>query len=158
MEHLDALFDSQQQLGPESLVDMCFRTICDNLDIISEKDESGFRILDEDLKLPSEICDKLIEFVQRSSNAEADDTFFTIFRSTKAVKLKRVKISSSSITDWSLMFIARPEITHLEFDDCCELTSLSIEHINERCHNLHSLAFRGCQKVVQNPLKCETKH
>ncbi|XP_043277566.1 protein zer-1 homolog [Venturia canescens] len=150
MALLDHLFDSKQQSGPDSLADLCCKTICDNLDIISIKDQHGNRTLRDDITLPSEICDKIIEFVQRSTVSNADNSFFAMFRNTKATRLKRVSIASNFITDWAVMVIATPEVSHLDFGECRNLTTLSIECINAMCHpDLHSLAFRGPQTVLR---------
>ena len=157
MEHLDAILNSEQQTGPESLADMCYRTISDNLDIISVQDGQGDRTLREGLRLPSEICDRLIEFVQRSSVSKANDAFFAIFMLTNDARLKRVKIGSSLITDLAIMRIMRPEVTHLELNDCRKLSGISLEHINTRSKNLYSLTFRDCPEIMRWPAGSKNK-
>lgn len=156
MAHLDMLFNSKQYVGPESLADLCFKTICDNLDIISIKGKRGNRSLIKGLVFPSEICDKLIEFAQRNDKIEADDGFFHMFEDVIATRLRRVRVHRSSITDTSVAIIAIHQVAHLAFSDCSLITKLGIEYINNHSKNLQSLAFRGCPRVTPVDLRsCE---
>lgn len=147
MAYLDALFNQKQYLGSDSLADLCFRLICANLDIISFKDKNGYRTLRCGLAFPSEICDKIIEFAQKNGTCDVDDRFLSIFKS-QGTRLKRVKIVNCSLTDESVLVIAKHKVTDLELTECSKLTDLSIEHINAHSENLTSLAFRGTSTVV----------
>ncbi|XP_033224674.1 protein zer-1 homolog [Belonocnema kinseyi] len=144
MSHLDILFDSKQYAGLETLTNLCYKVICENLDIISTKGKRGHRTLRKGLAFPSEICDKIIEYAQHSEAIEENDCFFSIFKNVLVTKLKRVKINNCSLTDSSVLTIASHKVTELEFNNCSNLTELSIEHVNANAENLQSLAFRGC--------------
>ncbi|XP_015126725.1 protein zer-1 homolog isoform X2 [Diachasma alloeum] len=148
MAHLDVIFSSKQYVGPESLADLCFRTICDNLDIISTTGRRGYRSLIKGLVFPSEICDKLIEFAQRNENIKVDDRFFHIFEDVVATRLRRVRVCHSGITDSSIAAITKHQVTHLAFEDCNLITRMGIEYVNGNSKNLTSLAFRGCSRVT----------
>lgn len=150
MAHIDALFNSKQYVGPESLAELCFKKICNNLDIISIKGKHGQRSLIRGLVFPSEICDKIIEFAQKCDNIIVDDDFFLIFEDIIATRLRRVKVTNSKISDISVGIIANHHVTHLAFNDCEYLSKLSIEYINNNSKNLQSLSFRGCHNV--NPV------
>lgn len=152
MAYLDALFNQKQYLGPESLADLCFRLICTNPDIISSKDERGYRTLRKGLAFPSEICDKLIEFAQKNVTRDVDDYFLSIFKDA-ATRLKRVKIVNCTLSDESVLTITRQKVTELELSKCRNLTELSLEYINANSENLTSLAFRGTSVVVPPRLK-----
>ena len=144
MSHLDILCDSKQYAGLETLTNLCYKVICENLDIISTKGKRGHRTLRKGLAFPSEICDKIIEYAQHSEAIEENDCFFSIFKNVLVTKLKRVKINNCSLTDSSVLTIASHKVTELEFNNCSNLTELSIEHVNANSENLQSLAFRGC--------------
>uniref|UniRef100_A0A0C9QA43 CG12084_1 protein n=1 Tax=Fopius arisanus TaxID=64838 RepID=A0A0C9QA43_9HYME len=148
MAHLDLIFSSKQYVGPESLADLCFRAICDNLDIISTRGRRGYRTLNKGLVFPSEICDKLVEFAQKNDKIEVDDRFFHIFQDVVATRLRRVSICHSAITDTSIAAITKHQVTHLAFEDCGLISKLGIEDINANAKNLQSLAFRGCPRLA----------
>lgn len=130
--------------GVESLTNLCYKVICENLDAISTKGKRGHRKLKKDLILPSEICDKIILYSQQSEAIEENDYFFSIFKNVHVTKLKRVKISNCSLTDSSVLTIVSHKVTELEFNNCSNITELSIEHLNENSENLQSLVFHGC--------------
>lgn len=152
MAELDDLFHTDQYVGPERLTDLCFKLICENLDIISVKGKRGHRILRKGLTFPSEICDKIIEYAQHSEATEDDDCFFSIFKNLAATRLKHVKISNCSLTNSSVHTLVSHKLYDLELTDCTNLTKLCIEHINANSEILHSLAFRGTSKVVPSSL------
>lgn len=152
MAELDDLFHTDQYVGPERLTDLCFKLICENLDIISVKGRRGHRILRKGITFPSEICDKIIEYAQHSEATEDDDCFFSIFKNLTATRLKHVKISNCSLTDVSVHTLVNHKLYDLELTDCSNLTELCIEYINDNSENLHNLAFHGTSMVVPSSL------
>ncbi|XP_011694768.1 PREDICTED: protein zer-1 homolog [Wasmannia auropunctata] len=152
MAELDDLFHTDQYVGPERLTDLCYKLICENLDIISVKGKRGHRILRKGIAFPSEICDKIIEYAQRSEATEDDDCFFSIFKNLAATRLKRVKISNCSLTDTSVQTLVNHKLYDLELTDCSNVTELSIEHINANSENLHSLACHGTSMIIPSSL------
>ncbi|XP_053995364.1 protein zer-1 homolog [Hylaeus anthracinus] len=147
MADIDDLFRLDKYVGSESLAELCFRVICKNLDIISDKEqwdkENSLRNLLDGLVLPSEICDKLIEYVLRSDTIEFHDEFFHIFSNTSTTKLKRVKIVRSNLTNQSVQILALHKLVELELIDCPNVTEAAIEYINANAANLQSLVCRG---------------
>lgn len=152
MAELDDLFHSDQYVGPERLTDLCFKLICENLDIISVKGKRGHRKLRKGLTFPSEICDKIIEYAQHSEATEDDDCFFSIFKNLASTRLKHVKIVNCSLTDKSVHTLVSHKLYDLELSDCSNLTGLCIKSINANSENLHSLAFHGTSMVVPSGL------
>ncbi|XP_034938971.1 protein zer-1 homolog [Chelonus insularis] len=152
MANFDESFNVKHYLGPESLADLCFKTICNNLDIISYKNNNEYRVLAKGLVFPSEICDKMIEFAHKSDNVEVNDFFFYIFSDIFSTRLRNVKVSHSSITDISIKKITRHQPVHLAINDCGNLTRLSIEFINQGSKNLTSLSIRGCPNIHAHDL------
>lgn len=152
MAELDDLFHTDQYVGPERLTDLCFKLICENLDIISIKGKYGNRILQKGLTFPSEICDKIIEYAQHSEAIKDDDCFFSIFENLAATRLKHVKIANCSLTDSSFQTLVRHKLHDLELTDCNNLTQLCIEHINANSKNLYSLAFHGTTTIIPSCL------
>lgn len=151
MAELNDLFRTDQYVGPERLTDLCYKLICENLDIISVKGKNGHRIL-RHLTFPSEICDKLIEHAQQNGATKENDCFFSIFKNLVATRLKHVRIANCSLTDASVHTLASHKLHDLELSDCSNLTELSIEYINANSENLHSLAFHGKSTVIPSSL------
>ncbi|KAK1128638.1 hypothetical protein K0M31_003096 [Melipona bicolor] len=152
MADLDDLFHLNQYIGPESLTELCFQVICKNLDIISVRDEHDYRYLLKGVVFPSEICDKLIEYVLRNDPDEDHDRFFTIFKNVWITKLKRVKVVGSNITDDSVQILTNHKLVRLELTDCPNLTNLSINYINANAENLHTLVCRGTSMIIPEKL------
>lgn len=148
MAELDDLFHKDQYVGPERLTDLCFKLISENLDIISVKGKRGHRILRKGLTFPSEICDKIIEYAQRSEPSPDVDCFFSIFKNMTATRLKHVKIIYSGLTDDSVRTLVSHKLYDLELTDCCNITELCIEHINANSENLHSLTCHGTSLLI----------
>lgn len=152
MAELDDLFHTDQYVGPERLTDLCYKLVCENLDIISIKGKRGHRMLRKGITFPSEICDKIIEYAQRSEATEDDDCFFSIFKNLVATRLKHVKISNCSLTDTSVQTLVNHKLYDLELTDCSNVTEFCIEHINANSENLHSLACHGTSMIVPSSL------
>ncbi|XP_071563847.1 protein zer-1 homolog [Temnothorax nylanderi] len=152
MAELDDLFHTDQYVGPERLTDLCYKLICENLDIISVKGKRGHRMLRKGITFPSEICDKIIEYAQRSEATEDDDCFFSIFKNLAATRLKHVKISNCSLTDASVQTLVSHKLYDLELTDCNNITDFCIEHINANSENLHSLTCHGTSIIVPSSL------
>lgn len=166
MANPDDFFCVDLFVGSETLTELCFKVICKNLDIISVKEErkkeddapeipnaiSGkdkwakedfVRSLSKGLILPSEICDRLIEYVIRSHTVRnCHDEFFHIFRDTSRTKLKRVKIVMSSLTDRSTKYLACHKPVELELIDCPLVGPYIIDYITANGENLQSLTLR----------------
>jgi len=152
MAELNDLFRTDQYVGPERLTDLCYKLICENLDIISVKGKRGHRILRRGLTFPSEICDKIIEYAQQSGATKENDCFFSIFKNLTATRLKHVRIANCSLTDASIHTLVSHRLHGLELSDCNNLTEFSIEHINANSENLHSLAFHGKSTIIPSGL------
>ncbi|XP_066603108.1 protein zer-1 homolog [Prorops nasuta] len=142
--------ESAKSSNPESLRDLCFNLICQNLDTISEVDSSGHRTLKKGIVFPSEICEKIIEHAQRTKAANFNDSFFSIFKNAFTTKLKRIKIVDSSLTDQSIETLTSHQLTQLELVDCPKITEKSIEYINAKSENLQIMAFRGDTPILPN--------
>lgn len=152
MADIEYLFRLDKYVGPESLAELCFRVICKNLDIISVKEqcdkENSVRTLAKGLVLPSEICDKLIEYVLRKNTIEFHNEFFHIFSDTSTTKLKRVKVVRSNISNHSAQILTSHKLVELELTDCPNVTESAIEYINANADNLQSLACRGIHSSI----------
>lgn len=143
--HLD------KYVGPESLTELSLKLICENLDIISTyKRQFGHRILSKGLAFPSEICDKIVEYVLRNDTIEDHDCFFTIFKDVTATKLKTVKIRRSNLTDKSVQILTSHKLVELELTDCLNVTERSIDYINANSKNLRSLVCYGDTMILPN--------
>lgn len=159
MAYLDALFDTKQCNGPESLTSLCYKFICEHMEVLSTRHYDQY-VLREGIILPNEICDKLVEYAKSSEAIDKDNKFFTLFEDTKATNLKRVKVNGFNITESAVEIIVSHKVTDLEFVNCTYLRNDTIEHINANSENLINLSFRNCpslftsQKYVAGETVC----
>ncbi|XP_076288194.1 protein zer-1 homolog isoform X2 [Lasioglossum baleicum] len=167
-------------VGSETLTELCFKVICKNLDIISVKEErkkedndtespnvisgkekwlkeDSVRNLSKGLILPSEICDRLIEYVIRSQTINWHDEFFHIFRDMSRTKLKRVKIVRSNLTDRSTKYLTCHKLVELELIDCPLVEPYVIDYINANGENLQSLTLRRLSDSFSTSIPQEYK-
>lgn len=156
MADLDSLFKSDEYLAPEPLTVLCFKLICHNLDVISFK-VCNRRKLHQSLVLPSGICDRLIEFIQRSESNEDINNVLSIFDNLKSTKLKNLKISRCLVEDATLKFLLNHKLMYLEISDCPQLTNHILEYINNNSENLYNLAIHRCSSICSSDLHCENQ-
>ncbi|XP_033331051.1 protein zer-1 homolog isoform X2 [Megalopta genalis] len=148
MADIDDFSRLDQYVESETLTELCYKVICKNLDIISVKslevinEVENVRSLLKGLILPSEICDRLIEYALRSDTIKSHDEFFHIFQDTSVTKLKRIKVVRSNMSDKSAKILASHKLVELELIDCPYVTTQFIEYINDNAENLQSLTCR----------------
>nr|CAD7454216.1 unnamed protein product [Timema tahoe] len=125
--------------APESLLDLCFKYVVQNLDTICSVDPfTRDYHLKEGLALPSEICERLIEIYQKCGNS-VDDRFVNIFSNSHTTRLKRVRLRNSSITDDGLRVLLNHNLVELNISNCSEITEKSLQNINDRGDSIASL-------------------
>lgn len=84
---------------PMTLQDIIYKYICENLDVISTVDSTGkMRLLKENIVLPNDICDRLLDALQRFRRQLGDDVL-TLFARKKRTSLKIVHLRNSTLSD-----------------------------------------------------------
>lgn len=126
--------------SPERLLDICFDYINKHLKAICPVDDSGKMQLMENLSLPVEICERLLN-VRSNSFTPINSSFINIFRNTSCTRLKRVRLRKTDITDDDLEILLKHRLTELEISNSPNLTSSCINCLNEYGISLYSLSI-----------------
>ncbi|XP_063698293.1 protein zer-1 homolog [Culicoides brevitarsis] len=122
-----------------SLLEVVFKYLADNLDIVCHKrcDTDEFE-LNEGVVIPNEICDRFLKF-QQDCNQDISDHFIDIFRDTRKTPLKYVQLRNSSITDEGIKVLMRHNLTALSMWYCNAVTPACWETIVAYGQNLKYL-------------------
>lgn len=126
--------------APERLLDICFDYINKHLDTICPYDEFGRMQFMENLALPVEICERLLN-VRSNSFTPINSSFINIFKNTNCTRLKRVRLRKTDIEDDDLEILLRHKLVELDIAHSPDLTSSTIRHINEYGSSLYSLSI-----------------
>lgn len=135
--------------GPDSLLDLCFKYVIRHLETIGTVNPITKAVkLNNDLVLPSEICEKLLQDYQRQKRVVLDDRFINIFHDTQTTRLQRVKLRYAQITDYGLLVLLRHKLTELEISHCYKLSRKSLENMNDNSSNLVSLVIGTSARIL----------
>lgn len=126
--------------SPERLLDICFDYINKHIETICPYDVSGKMQLMENLALPVEICERLLN-VRSNSFTPINSSFINVFRNTSCTRLKRVRLRKTEIEDEDLEVLLKHRLTELEIAHSPNLTSSCVRHINENGITLYSLGI-----------------
>ncbi|KAJ3660871.1 hypothetical protein Zmor_005300 [Zophobas morio] len=127
--------------SPESLLDLCFNYINNNLDSICVSCRITGRLnLKEGVHLPVEICEKFLD-VRANSMSRVNSNFINIFKDRQSTRLKRVRLRDIDITDRDLEILLQHKLIELDISYCSNLTSSCIKHITEYGTSLSSLTI-----------------
>lgn len=126
--------------APEKLLDICFEYINKHIEAICPYDEFGKMQLMENLALPVEICERLLN-VRSNSFTPINSSFINIFKNINCTRLKRVRLRKTEIDDDDLEILLRHRLVELDLSQSPNLTSNSIRHINEYGSSLYSLSI-----------------
>lgn len=127
-------------VAPERLLDICFDYLNKHLETICPYNVSGKMHLMENLALPVEICERLLN-VRSNSFTPINSSFINIFRNTNCTRLKRVRLRKTKIEDEDLEVLLRHRLTELDIAHSPNLTSSCVRHLTEFGTSLHSLSI-----------------
>lgn len=127
--------------APESLLDLCFKYIVNNIEIICDVGpfSNDFKLKDG-IILPVEICEKLLTIRQKRPT-QIDNNFVSIFRDKLATRLKRVKLRNTQVSDSGLKILLKHKLVELELTSCRKLTETSLRYITINNQNLQHLTI-----------------
>ncbi|XP_055378563.1 protein zer-1 homolog [Condylostylus longicornis] len=122
-----------------TLQENIYEYLSDNLSVICVRDQlTELKFIHDDILLPSEICDRFLEYHQKS-NRDVDDSFVNIFRDTQKTPLKYVHLRNSSITSEGLEILFRHNLTSLSMWYCSNINLESRHLLAKYGGNLKSL-------------------
>lgn len=132
---------SLKSCSPDSLLDLCFRYVSNNLQTICTIDQFTHDYkLKDGITFPSELCDTFITRYQEAGY-ELNDQFMNIFKNITSTRLKRVRLRNSSISDKSFQGVIQHKLQKLEMFNCNNITEASLSHLNDFGENLTSLTM-----------------
>uniref|UniRef100_A0A8D8V687 Protein zer-1 homolog n=1 Tax=Cacopsylla melanoneura TaxID=428564 RepID=A0A8D8V687_9HEMI len=126
---------------PESLVDQCIRFLLHNVDRFSYQchhDVNKFR--NEDVKFPREISEKFLAMYEKSGGI-VRDTFVDTFLTKDVTYMKCVKLRNADISDGGMQKLFKHHLQELELIKCANVTTASLEVLNECSDQLTSLSL-----------------
>lgn len=128
--------------GPETLLDICFGYILNNLHTICEYDLHSENLrLQDNVTLPVEICERLLCLHSNRGLCNASPHFINIFRNQMATKLKRVKLFNTIINDDSFKILLQHRLISLDVSYSPLLTPNCLKYITAFGGNLTSLSI-----------------
>lgn len=127
-------------VAPERLLDICFDYLNKHIETICPNDESGQMQIMENLVLPVEICERLLN-VRSNSFTPINSNFINIFRNTNCTRLKRVRLRKTEITDEDLEVLLKHRLIELDIVNSPYLTSSCVRHLTEYGTSLYSLSI-----------------
>lgn len=126
---------------PDSLLDICFNYINNNLETICVSCKITGRLrLKEGVYLPVEICEKFLN-VRSNSLSRVNSHFINIFRDRQSTRLKRVRLRNTNITDRDLEILLQHRLSELDLSYVPNLTSACIKNLTEYGTCLTSLSI-----------------
>lgn len=133
--------------APESLVDISFQYILNNIGTICSYDSSTDNwSLKPGVTLPVELCERFLNAPR--NGAPANFRYTTIFRDRQATRLKRVKLRNTDVTDSELLFLLEHGLLELEILISPHLTSYSLRNIVKNSSSLQSLSLSDCPNLL----------
>lgn len=135
--------------SPESLLDLCFNFINNNLDTISVPccKNKGRLKLKPGVYLPVEICERLLSVRSCSVSlvnphfSSGFSRFVHIFKDRQSTRLKRVRLRDVDIIDRDLEVLLQHRLIELDISHSPNLSSACVKHITEYGTNLLSLTI-----------------
>jgi hypothetical protein len=136
----------KEECVPKSLLCLCYKYIVHHLETICFKTPEGYT-LHENLILPGQICDGLIENYQ-NNGFEFTNSFAHLFKDTTRTKLRSVHIcDSKTVTVDGLEHLLRHELYEFKLTNCPSVKPYEYKIIFDRnksiTTNLRSLIIRS---------------
>lgn len=131
---------------PDTLSNLSLECICNNLHQVFLQSDHGYEI-EDDMVLPKEICEALIEVYQRVGKT-VDDEFLHLFGDRRKTVLQKVTIWNSTITD--LKNVLQYNLRELDLAYCKDLNRKSFGLLNEYGKNLKSLSLGSEVNLMNN--------
>ncbi|XP_065219359.1 protein zer-1 homolog [Planococcus citri] len=138
----------KSDLEPDTLANLSLECICNNLDEVFPANLSGYEI-EDDMVLPKEICEALIETYQRVGKT-IDNEFLHLFSNKKKAALQKVVIWNSNITDAGLKNVLQYNLKELDLAYCKSLSYKSFVTLNEYGKNLKTLSLGSEVNMLKN--------
>ena len=136
---------------PPSLLNLSIEHCLRHLDVITDSLPSGARKLKEGLYLPLEISEAFLR-VALEENIKIDDKFTHIFLDNQSSRISQITIRNSPVSDEGFLNFVIHNLKKIYIDSCQNLTTKSLESINDHSDNLLSLHVENSDKIFPDYL------
>lgn len=133
---------------PDTLANLSLECICNNLDQVFPRNRLGYEI-EDDMVLPKEICEVLIETYQRVGKT-VDNEFLNLFSNRRKSVLQKVVIWNSNVTDEGFKNVLQYNLKELDLAYCKDLSYKSFVRLNEYGKNLKTLSLGSEVNMLKN--------
>jgi len=123
---------------PPSLFKLSIQFCIQHKPLFADLNATGEFKLKEGLYFPVEICEALFDTCN-DENLPVEDNFINIFGDTGSTRLNQISLKDSCLTDQGFNNIAVHNLKKIFLHNCYNLTTTSLEYINEHSDNLVSL-------------------
>ena len=123
---------------PSSLLKITIQYCLQHKDVFTDTLPCGSLRLKEGLCLPGEICEAFFD-VCADDAVIIDDKFSNIFADCQNTRISHLTVSNSSISDQGFKLLAGHNLKKVVLNNCSNLTTRSLESINDYSDNLLSL-------------------
>ncbi|XP_037933697.1 protein zer-1 homolog isoform X2 [Teleopsis dalmanni] len=135
---------------PLTLQEIVYKYICKYLDVISYRSEKDqVRRLYDDIVIPNDICDRLLDAYQRF-NRHIDDSLVHLFEDPNRTSLQMVNLRNSTITSKGLEIIMRHKLYSLSMWYCDGITAQSNHLLSRFGENLRFLELGISSHLLQD--------
>ena len=136
---------------PPSLFKLSIEHCLRHLDVITDSLPDGARKLKEGLFLPLEISEAFLK-VTLEENIKIDDYFTNIFLDCQSSRISQIILRDSPVSDEGLLNFVIHNLKKIYIDTCQNLTTKSLESINDHSDNLISLHLENSDKIFPDYL------
>lgn len=136
--------------SPGALRELCLLYCVKNYETFCELDRyTGRYNLKDGVSLPPEICESLLD-TYVSLGRILEDNFLHVFEDPMRTHLRKVNVQDTDVTEKALLWLMRHKPHELDISGCKNVSSKTLEAINQYGKNLVKLFVGHCPFNLQN--------
>ena len=142
--------------SPETLFTLATRLCLHHKEVFTNKLPCGSYQLRPGLYLPVEICESLFQICEEENyGRNVDDNFTNIFGDSQNTRLGEVSLDGSGLSDQGMRCLLGHALRKISINNCDQLTTRSLENINENSDNLICLNVEKAYKIFPDFLSAK---
>ena len=136
---------------PPTLLNLTIRHCLRHLDVFTVTLSNGSLKLRDGLYLPSELSEAFLR-VSLEENINIDDKYANIFMDCQSSRISQISLRNSPISDEGFLNFVIHNLKKIYIETCQNLTTKSLESINDHSDNLLSLHLENSDKIFPDYL------